>query len=332
MEQVLGKKAVFVGCARDVAAVVPRVLSNISRMSELFTESAFIFVENDSRDATKHEIELWCRNKTNARLISLDGLSDTCPIRTIRLASVRNHYLSLIRSEFSTYDFLFVVDCDEVNGRTIDLAAVRRAIQFLEQDSSHAGVFANRDGIYYDLWALRHPELCPGDIWEEVCDYALTHHVTDEEAYKQTLAKRIFTIPPNIPPIEVDSAFGGLGIYKVSSTCRNERNYLGHKTKLIPVSGKIVEVGWQCCEHVSFNSGFREHGEKLFILPDFLIAQYYDTFPASAWRTLIFDSKATPPQPILLPYISNGRNVERNQPCPCGSGQRYKHCHGKLNN
>ena len=22
--------------------------------------------------------------------------------------------------------------------------------------------------------------------------------------------------------------------------------------------------------------------------------------------------------------------VERNDPCPCGSGKKYKHCHGKL--
>jgi preprotein translocase subunit SecA len=22
--------------------------------------------------------------------------------------------------------------------------------------------------------------------------------------------------------------------------------------------------------------------------------------------------------------------VGRNQPCPCGSGQKYKHCHGRM--
>jgi preprotein translocase subunit SecA len=24
------------------------------------------------------------------------------------------------------------------------------------------------------------------------------------------------------------------------------------------------------------------------------------------------------------------QKVGRNQPCPCGSGKKYKHCHGKL--
>jgi preprotein translocase subunit SecA len=25
------------------------------------------------------------------------------------------------------------------------------------------------------------------------------------------------------------------------------------------------------------------------------------------------------------------RNTPRNAPCPCGSGKKYKHCHGRLN-
>ena len=30
------------------------------------------------------------------------------------------------------------------------------------------------------------------------------------------------------------------------------------------------------------------------------------------------------------PFVREGRKVGRNEPCPCGSGQKYKHCHGKL--
>jgi preprotein translocase subunit SecA len=29
-------------------------------------------------------------------------------------------------------------------------------------------------------------------------------------------------------------------------------------------------------------------------------------------------------------YVREGRKVGRNEPCPCGSGNKYKHCHGKL--
>jgi len=30
------------------------------------------------------------------------------------------------------------------------------------------------------------------------------------------------------------------------------------------------------------------------------------------------------------PYVREGRKVGRNEPCPCGSGKKYKHCHGRL--
>ena len=30
------------------------------------------------------------------------------------------------------------------------------------------------------------------------------------------------------------------------------------------------------------------------------------------------------------PYVRTARKVGRNQSCPCGSGKKYKHCHGKL--
>ena len=37
--------------------------------------------------------------------------------------------------------------------------------------------------------------------------------------------------------------------------------------------------------------------------------------------------EATTPQPFVRP----GQKVGRNEPCPCGSGKKYKHCHGRLN-
>jgi elongation factor Ts len=30
------------------------------------------------------------------------------------------------------------------------------------------------------------------------------------------------------------------------------------------------------------------------------------------------------------PFVRDGNKVGRNDPCPCGSGKKYKHCHGKL--
>jgi preprotein translocase subunit SecA len=30
------------------------------------------------------------------------------------------------------------------------------------------------------------------------------------------------------------------------------------------------------------------------------------------------------------PYVRQGEKLGRNDPCPCGSGRKYKQCHGKL--
>jgi preprotein translocase subunit SecA len=33
--------------------------------------------------------------------------------------------------------------------------------------------------------------------------------------------------------------------------------------------------------------------------------------------------------PAQSPLIADDK-IGRNQPCPCGSGKKYKHCHGRL--
>jgi preprotein translocase subunit SecA len=34
--------------------------------------------------------------------------------------------------------------------------------------------------------------------------------------------------------------------------------------------------------------------------------------------------------PAAKPFIREGAKVGRNDPCPCGSGKKYKACHGRL--
>ncbi|MCO6441439.1 MAG: preprotein translocase subunit SecA [Nitrococcus mobilis] len=42
------------------------------------------------------------------------------------------------------------------------------------------------------------------------------------------------------------------------------------------------------------------------------------------------DSVATAVPASAKPYVRSQRKVGRNQPCPCDSGKKYKHCHGQL--
>src|ERR1700674_5027688 len=36
------------------------------------------------------------------------------------------------------------------------------------------------------------------------------------------------------------------------------------------------------------------------------------------------------PAPVVRPFVRSGGKIGRNDPCPCGSGKKYKQCHGKL--
>src|SRR5579872_5449996 len=163
----LRQRALFVACARNCASWLPRALNNFERMAEIYSAAAFLFFENDSTDSTKEILQAWCSSAADRRLMTFDGLAKCCPVRTLRLAMLRNRHLALLREECSDFEHLVVVvDCDDVNAGDFDADAFRRAVEFLESDDRHAGIFAAQDGLYYDLWALRHPELCPGDLWE----------------------------------------------------------------------------------------------------------------------------------------------------------------------
>ena len=39
---------------------------------------------------------------------------------------------------------------------------------------------------------------------------------------------------------------------------------------------------------------------------------------------------APPAAPPPETFKRDGRKVGRNEPCPCGSGKKFKQCHGKL--
>jgi len=46
------------------------------------------------------------------------------------------------------------------------------------------------------------------------------------------------------------------------------------------------------------------------------------------------DAPAEPEAPVEMekkPFVRPDRKIGRNDPCPCGSGKKFKHCHGKLN-
>lgn len=263
---------VFVGTARDSAAHLPTVLKNLDGLCSLGRPCGFVFCENDSTDGTKSILTDWGRARSGFELIQIDGLG-RLPQRTLRLEMARNVIVERIRTmpSLREADYVVAMDCDEANTMEFDLAQFSRAMAWIGGRPDVAGIFPNQTpGPYYDLWALRHPTWCPGDVWEEVLDYQTVHRCDDASAYAATFARRIFALAPSAEPLEVQSAFGGLGIYRMSFFLKNPNPYLGQKIKAIHASDGRRIVRWQQCEHVHFHAGLGHIGGRLFVLP-FLI-------------------------------------------------------------
>lgn len=280
-------KAVIVGCLKNSASFLPHVVQNLEKLAGLFAEASFIFIENDSTDATKTTISAWGERQKNFRLHSMDGLDIYEPNRTLRLEITRNAYIEAIRQDPSLheYDYMIVMDMDDRGAYPLSTNALSSALHFLNEQSEHAAAFANQSVKYYDLWALRHPQLCPFDFWHEVLEQAL-HVSSDQEAFDKVYAQVPKCIPVDTQPIQVESAFGGLGIYKMRFVLNNKSRYIGHEYKYF-VGDSMVFSKLQTCEHVSFHQGISAQGGQMFILP-YLVNSDQDTgFNPSAFRTIV---------------------------------------------
>ena len=154
----MSSKIIFAGAVQNAGNYLSAVFRNIEILTKLFSEVAYIFVENDSVDNTKNMLKEWGSGKSKFHFISLDGLK-AIPVRTVRLEMIRNAYIETIRhyAELRDFDYLVVLDMDDVGMYLIDIQDLSSAISFLDAAPTRAAVFANQKGTYYDMWALRHP-------------------------------------------------------------------------------------------------------------------------------------------------------------------------------
>lgn len=234
-------------------------------------ETTWLVVESDSEDNTVADLTTISKNEVKFRCTSMGHLRNQMPLRTERLAFCRNYCVSELLSnpKYNGINYLIVVDLDEVNDKLAP-----ESINKINFKKEWGAVFANQNGPYYDIWALRHPGWNSGDCWKQ---YRYLKKLGVHENYAQliSVASKMISIHIESEWIEVDSAFGGLGIYDckfINSDCR----YVG-----------IDQDGEEICEHVAFNNALRNNGGKLFIIPGLVNAdiiplteQYYPLIQA----------------------------------------------------
>lgn len=254
--QASGRRAVFMGVARNCAAYLPGVLSNLSRLESAYQAVRYVFAVGESDDDTLQILQTWVSGGRQGHVIDTAHLERDESKRTVRIAMARNACMSLLRDRYHDFDHLVTFDLDNVLSEPVCGTAFARASRWLDASEARAGVFANAVPQYYDLWALRHPHWCPDDVWQAIwnrhswCSFELAK-------FRHVYSRQV-RIAQDQAPIAVTSAFGGLSIYKMRFV--TTATYCGLDTN-----------GREQAEHVEFNRSVLDRGGGLFVLPSLVV-------------------------------------------------------------
>lgn len=200
----------MVGTARNAAVnVVADLLRIVNSLDAIIPTLGFV-VESDSDDATVSLLDDLSKSDSRIRFISLGQLAFQIPDRIGRLRHCRNAYVREIREnpDYATCDLVIVADLDGINTK-INAKCLERA---LSSEIQWDAMAANQSARYYDILALRHPLWSPNN-WVMEAEW-LAQFLGEKAARRHSMADRMIRIPSKLPPIQVDSAFGGLCIYK----------------------------------------------------------------------------------------------------------------------
>lgn len=233
------KKIILVGLCRSVENIIE---SNIDSIYSIFNNHCKKFdialFENDSNDNTKEELEKLKKKYNNFEFISHDlNRPHYGPVidqnRTTALAEYRNILKNYVANSFSDYDFTIVFDTDF---QFIEANGIYNSFGWLSQYSNIDAICGNSFEIKqntsnpdetiiwnYDSWAYR------GTWWHD------WHFKPPSiNRYNPMYWFGVWILPAGSPAIKVNSAFGGMAIYKT-------KHYL---------SG---QYSGEDCEHVTFH-------------------------------------------------------------------------------
>lgn len=279
----LQQDVLIVGLARNCAGTLPATVQRLAAAMPPFRTVRWMVVESDSSDDTVAVLQGLCNTVPGFGYRTLGRLADRVPERTERLAQCRNVYLDHL-AELNASGarpstaFLVIADLDGVNN---ELTAEGVRSCWVRDDWSVCA--ANQKGLYYDIWALRHPQWCPGDCWEQ-SRFLERYTGSAGNARKVSVYGRMINIAQHADWLEVDSAFGGLAIYRTQAI--GQARYVG-----------LTAQGRPVCEHVALHAAMRARGERIFINPRLinadtsdLIAQYWPERErvALATRSIVF--------------------------------------------
>jgi hypothetical protein len=267
------KKCCICGPVKNCGAYLERIFSNIEKIGELFDDYVIIMYYDKSNDNTLQQIVHY--GKTNSKLVYYVNTKKVSPFRTHRIAKARNFCIDKIRREYSDFEYFIMMDCDNVNCKTVYPEILGKYLDRLDWDA----LSFQTSPHYYDIWAL---SIKP-------YNFSYNHFENNTGFYdviQKHVTKRLHQLKPGelLPCI---SAFNGFAIYRTSQfkNCWYDgrvRVDLLPKHKLVEhqkaANSFIVfkDYGnvnglFEDCEHRAFHlQGIRKNNAKIRISPEIL--------------------------------------------------------------
>jgi glycosyltransferase involved in cell wall biosynthesis len=243
-------KIFVVGIVRDVAKFLERDVDWLREALAEVADLRWFLIESDSGDHTEEVLKKLASRVPNFSFVSLGNLQETFPDRTNRLAYCRNIYLERLETAGQGWDpdYVVVADFDGVNDR-IDSRGFRSCWREVSWDV----MTANRAGPYYDIFALRARGWQEGDCFSEYASDVKSGSISGFAFFRHVVAK-MKRIDRNSPLLPVESAFGGLAVYKRGIL--RGAHYSG-----------VDSGGNAQCEHVGLHESIIAGGGRIFINP-----------------------------------------------------------------
>lgn len=257
-------RILLVGTVRNVAANLRTEVIEKKRLFENIAPVDVYLVESDSSDKTREILAKLTLSDPTIQFSTLGNISNQIPDRIERLRFCRNVYVNYIR-EFpsDTWKYVVVLDWDGMNSRL--------ALDGLQDTFSRShewdACFPIQSHGYYDLLALRENTWMPENPFQKIRQEIISLNLDPEgeslfrrllyEYKKDRIRKRELYAKMKVfrgqrALIKVDSAFGGMGIYR--SEIFQRVNY-----------DKFENT--EECEHVDFNKKALSFGYRIRINP-----------------------------------------------------------------
>ena len=215
---------VICGITRNDAETLPLAIQRIERMAACFRDHHVVVFENDSTDRTPALLGEWAGRNPNVTVLSepSQGVQGLPSDRFERLALCRNRYVDWMNAtaKGGREGYVIVLDFDLRGGWSLDGIASTFAENDWDAVGSNSLGYHNLRRTYYDMAALR-PRTVLRETW--------WHRLVGEA----------WQLRRGTPMIPVESAFGGLGVYR-REVFRSRR-----------YSGRFH--GAPACEHLSLN-------------------------------------------------------------------------------